>query len=157
MDNIPILPLSKKVPTQTVARMKHYYHQRPLSSPVCHLSVHSLSPINSSQRWGPLSSPGLQQACNQPCPSEWGTSQSQKTLRFAIPEGLLKHNVSWSDTLTPQGLILQPSGDAKASKVFSLTSEGDFCTGTLSCTDCFCLCAYTLRIYYSKSGSSVKF
>lgn len=100
-----------------MARTEHSYDRSPLPC----------DPINSSPRWGPLSSPGPQRACDQRSPSEGDASQSQQILRFATPGGLPKENTSWADNLTPQGLILHPSRDEKASKVsISLTSGGNF-------------------------------
>lgn len=94
--------------------------------------------------------------CEQQSPSA-GASQSQQTLRFAIPGGSPNHDVSRANTLTPQGLILRPAGDAEAPKVrISLTLEGNFsqepCLHRL-----FLSVRVPLHIYYSKSGRNTAF
>lgn len=121
--------------TQTVARMKHYYDQSPLSC----------DPINSGPKF-PFELSWNAAGCIQQLPSEDDTSQSQQTLRFAIPGRLLKDKVSWANTSLLKA-DPSPVGRCKSIQSEYFTLRRLF-HRYLACTDCFCLhacpCTYAI-------------
>lgn len=101
--------------------------------------------MNSSPRWGPLSSPGPQRACDQQSsPSEGDASQSKQTLRFAKPAGSPNHNVPWADTLTPVGRHKSIQSAYFHRPLRGIFPQAPYPPLTISCLHAYPFCAYAI-------------